>query len=62
MDDSAAAWLCEGFDVGLLAGVGVDTVTGVDDVALQLTIARPRTTPAITGDTSGSLPALCGAI
>ena len=48
MDDPAATGLCKGSDVGLLAVVGIGIDTGVDDVALQLTIARPRTTTVIT--------------
>ena len=62
MDDPAAAWLCEGSDVGPLAVVGVGIVTGVNDVALQFTIARLMTTTVITRNESASLPALIGAI
>jgi len=62
MDDPAAAGLCEGSNVGALAVVGVGIGTGVDDEALQLTIARLRTTTAITRNESASLPALIGAI
>jgi len=62
MDDPAAAGLCEGSDVGPLAVLGVGIGAGVDDVALELTIARPRTTTAITRNESASLPALIGAI
>lgn len=69
MDDPAAAEVAEeaagplglsGVDALVLVGVGFGT--GVDDVPLQLTIARPRTTAAITGSESASLPALCQAI
>ena len=62
MDDLAATGLCEGSDVGSLAVVGVGIGTGVDDVALQLTIATPPTTTVITRNEAASLPALIGAI
>jgi len=62
MDDPAAAGLCKGSDVGPLAVVGVGIGTGVDDEALQLTIARPTTITVITRNESASLPALIGAI
>ncbi|MBC7558995.1 MAG: hypothetical protein H7270_06465 [Dermatophilaceae bacterium] len=62
MDDPAAAELREGSDVGQLALVGVGIKTGADDVALQLTIARPKTITVITRNKSASLPALIEAI
>jgi len=69
MDDPAATWLDEepsglfdGFDVGPVALVGVGFGTGVDDVALQLTTARPNKTTVITRNESASLPARIKAI
>lgn len=62
MDDPAAVGVCEGPDVGILAVVGFGIGAGVEDVALQLTIARSRTTTDITRQTSARLPALIGVI
>jgi len=41
-----------GSDIGPSAVVGVGIRTGVDDVAVQLTIARPRTTAVIARNKS----------
>jgi hypothetical protein len=60
--DEDAAGLRDVSDVGPLALVGVGFGTGVDDVALQLTTATPRTTAVITRNESASLPALIRAI
>jgi len=62
MDDPAAAGLLEVSDVGPLALVGVGLGAGVDDVALQLTTARPNKTTVITRNESASLPARIKAI
>ena len=62
MDDPTAMGLGEGSDVGPLAVVGVGIGTGVNDEALQLTIARLRTTKVITRNESASLLALIEAI
>lgn len=60
--DEDASRLLDVSDVGPIALVCVGFGTGVDDVALQLTTATPRTTAVITRNESASLPARIGAI
>lgn len=62
MDDPAAAGLLDRSEAGPLALVGVGFETGVDDVALQLTTARPSTTTIPTRNELARLPALIGAL